>query len=141
MADHDEYSGNPIKDECKDLYGLLLVVDERVGDVGTASIWFVALGALALCVALHMQWLSGLLGEDVEKLRGIWVYILIGVAAFVFYSAVTAARERRVYARFRDEISEAMERNDFDKYTLIAEIQDDPALKQVAELLKTDTAI
>jgi hypothetical protein len=135
-------SGNQgLADEDPDLYGMLLLADQKIGNVGTVSIWIWALLGLGSCVGLHMRWFDALTGMDCSAFRGFGVYMLICTTAFTLFATIDSWQERSVYYSMRNEILNALQKNGRSVYSILTTIQSDELLKNIAGQLKDDRNI
>jgi len=126
------------KEHYKPLYGLLLVANQRLEEVGDLAFWFLILLAIGCSVGLHLEWLDELAGYPLAALRNWYVYVLIWLAAFALFGIHISVGQKLVYTQLRPEIAAAMRRNGYNQYTLLAEIEGDLAVKRVAAHLKQD---
>ena len=130
-----------IKDTNKDLYGMLMVVNQRIGNAGTLLFWIVAIPVLALCVSIHMRWFDSIFGVPVEQMRGFGVYALIAVLAFLGFGVVTNYKEKTIYSAAKPAILENLRLNDISVEYLLADRADDKELAQIREKLMDDKDI
>lgn len=122
----------------KELYGRLLAANQRLDGQGNLSIWLLILLAALLSVGLHLQWLDALSGYDLGALRNGYVYGLIWLIAFILFGIFKELGEKIAYARIKRELVPLMRRSGYTQYTLLAEMEEDPALKEIAERIKQD---
>jgi len=127
-----------LKETHKDLYGLLMLVNQRIDNVGTSLIWILILGVIAACVSIHMRWFDAVLGIPVEKLRGFGVYTLMAIAAFLVFVVVTEFREKRIYHAAKPEILEMLRQNDLSVEALLADIANDKNVDKIKDKLLDD---
>ncbi len=151
MTEYEQYSVSDhhvvgstklsLADEDPDLYGMLLLADQKIGNVGTASIWIWALLGLGLCVGLHMRWFETLTGMDCSAFRGFGVYMLICTTAFTLFATTNSWQQRNVYYGMRNEILNALQKSGRSVYSILTAIQSDDLLKNIAGQLKDDKNI
>ena len=122
----------------KELYGCLLAANQRLDSPGGYSLWLLILLPAFLSVGLHLQWLDALSGYDLGALRSGYVYGLIWLVAFILFCVFADLEVKIVYARIRRELVPLMRRSGYTQYTLLAEMEEDPALKEIAERIKQD---
>jgi hypothetical protein len=122
----------------KELYGCLLAANQRLESPGGYSLWLLILLPAFLSVGLHLQWLDVLSGYDLGALRSGYVYGLIWLVAFILFCVFADLEVKIVYARIRRELVPLMRRSGYTQYTLLAEMEEDPALKEIAERIKQD---
>jgi hypothetical protein len=123
----------------KELYGHLLAANRRLESTGGHSFfWLLILLPAFLSVGLHLQWLDVLSGYDLGALRSGYVYGLIWLVAFILFCVYADFAVKIAYARIRRELVPLMRRSGYTQYTLLAEMQEDPALKEIAESIKQD---
>ena len=127
-----------LADAHPELHGHLLDVNEVLANTGGNLIIFGMLASLALCVAIHMEWIGSVLGIDARHLRSFWVYGLIMVAAFFVCVLIISMMEWLKYRGRRGELLAHIRRAGLTRRSVVAEIQGDPSLKDVAAKLKTD---
>ena len=140
MSDGDPFD-QCLPKEDPELYGLLLLADQKISNVGSTLVWVILVATLGSCVALHMHWLDKVTGLDFDAGRGIGVYILICVSSFAFFSFVNGILERSAYRAMREELLGVIQRRNRSIYNLIAEIQSDEDLTNIAEQIKDDKGI
>ena len=138
--DSNPYESDLAEDD-PDLYGLLLLADQKISNVGTTQVWFWLMFALGLCIGLHMKWFDQATGANFDSFRGIGVYIFVWVTAFSLFVLINGMQERSMYRSMRDEILDALRRSDRSIYQLIADMQHDPSLSNISEQLKDDKRI
>ncbi|NNE01245.1 MAG: ABC transporter ATP-binding protein [Pirellulaceae bacterium] len=136
----DVFEGR-LAEEDPELYGLLLLANQKISNVGTSAVWLCGIAALGLCVALHMKWLDDLTGIDFDNARGWGVYFLICTTAFALFAFWNTAMERSAYRKMRDDVFESLRRSDRSVYNLITAMQNDEALKNIAEHVKDDPGV
>lgn len=127
-----------MKEQDRELYGLLLAANQRLNEVGDLSIWVLILLAVFSSVGLHLEWLDEIIGYPLGNLRNVYVHLLIWLAAFAVFGISLEIGRRAAYARIRLELAALMRRSGYTQYTLLAEIEHDPELKLIAESLKQD---
>jgi len=121
-----------------ELYGQLLTANEGISDAGSFVTILLMVGGLLVCLAVHMAWFDGILGVPVGSLQSWWFYVLVAVGVFGIIGAYGSAREQQVYGQYRQEIFLAIDEAGLTKNTVLAAINDDPALKSIAERLRKD---
>jgi len=124
-----------------ELYGHLLEVSKELSNAGINFVWVGVLAMGGVCLAIHMNWIDGLFGIKAEWLQGFWVYLFLLVAAFMVMGYLATQVESLVYARRRKELGESFRRSGMTRWHLLARIEDDPGVEEVAERLKTDRGI
>jgi hypothetical protein len=130
-----------LRDEHEELYGMLLLANQKIGNVGTAAVWLMIVGTITVCVGIHKNWLDNIGGIDIAKFQGWGVYVLITVVTFILFSFYTGVRERGEYQRIKPEIIKYLRQQQISIYSLLAKIEDDPNLSSIAEQLKDDPSI
>lgn len=130
-----------LKEDHEELYGLLLLANQKISNVGTSSIWVMAIIVLAICVSLHMRWVTDIAGIPVDDFRSVGVYVLISVSTFYLYTVVTNFQERAVYLQIKPEIEIYLQRYHLSYYNLLSQIQDDDDLNDIATKIKDDPDI
>ena len=127
-----------LKEEHEELYGLLLIANGQIDDVGSDSIWYIGLSCLGICVSIHMRWSSEYFGVPVDSLRSFGVYAVIFTVGFVIFSLYFQFREKGVYRQFKPQIMAYLEKYGLSIYSLVTSIADDPDLNEISEKLKLD---
>jgi hypothetical protein len=130
-----------LREEHEELYGILLLANQKIKDVGTTLIWVLGVGVLAFCVAIHLRWFDTVLGISVEEVRSVWVYVLLAVCAFVLFFVYTQAREKVLYRSFKPAILSYLRDKDISIYSMVARIEGDSSLSDIAEKLMEDPQI
>ena len=133
----DENEEKSLGDSQPELYGHLLEVNEQLSGAGSSVILAGMLAVVVLCLAVHMQWMDNLTGIDTSPFRSFWVYGVAVLAAFGFLIWVINRMEARVFARHRDHLYASIRAAGLTRRTLLARIEDDERVKDVAEKLKT----
>jgi len=141
MTTEPEPTASPLKETHKELYGMLLVINQRIKNVGTSLIWFLGVAVLALCVAIHMRWIENVFGIPAERLRGFGVYALLVVVAFVLFALSTQFREQQIYRAAKPDILRSLKDNGISTERLLAEIADDGRLEAIREKLMDDRSL
>ncbi len=140
MENENETTG--FKNTHKDLYGMLLLVNQRLCNAGSALlIWILVVAVLALCVSIHMRWFDSIFGVPVEQVRGFGVYTLIVVVSFTLVGVLTTYREKIIYSSAKPAILENLRENDISVECLLADIVDDKKLSEIREKLMDDKDI
>ncbi len=122
----------------EELYGFLLLANQKIANVGTALVWFIGASVFALCVTIHMRWVDHVFWIPIERLRSVLVYLLIAILSFMAYVIVSTLRERAVYYRFKPELLMFLQRDNVSVYSLLSLIDRDRRLKDLAEQIKDD---
>ena len=136
-----EKKRNRLKDEHKDLHGMLMVVNHQLNDLGAALALNLLFGGLAFCVALHKRWIDNVLGINLDHLRGVGVYFLIAIAVLIIFGAITKMRERKIYQAAKEEILEYLIRHQISSDALLADIAFDDHLSEIRNKLLEDKSI
>lgn len=114
----------------------MLVLNKRLSDTSTTLVWLVLLCAAAFCVALGMGWIRDLAGVETEPYERWWVYVIIGVTAFIgagnIANRITDADFQSLWPHLRD----ALGRAGFRDYVLLTKISGDEKLKEIEDQLK-----
>ncbi|MDP6636836.1 MAG: hypothetical protein QGG42_18200 [Phycisphaerae bacterium] len=137
----NEDKSSDLKETHKDLYGTLMVVNQRIDNVGTMLFWILGIAALAVCVSIHMRWFDSIFGVSVEQLRGFGVYSLIMIGAFVVFAIATNYKENMIYSAAKSGILESLMRDSISVESLLADIADDKKLTRIKEKLMNDENI
>jgi uncharacterized membrane protein (DUF485 family) len=137
----DRRSATSFREEHNELYGLLLHANDRIADVGAVLIWVTALLVVGLCVSIHEGWLDAALGVSMAPLRGVHIYVLIALAAFVLFYISVRAMERREYERLKPAILQQLDCDRVSPVALLAIIARDERLKGIYRLLAKDRGI
>lgn len=124
-----------------ELYGRLLKVSEQLSSAGGAICIWGPLMVLVLCLGLHLNWFESLLGENVNKLRSVWLYIVATVVSFFLFGGIARAWESVKYRQYRDGVLQAIDRAGLTPHRLIADIEGDDELEHLADQLKADPHI
>ena len=66
------------------------------------------------------------------------MYGLIWLIAFILFGIFKELGEKIAYARIKRELVPLMRRSGYTQYTLLAELEEDPGLEQIAEIIKHD---
>ncbi len=127
--------------EHEELYGLLLMVDQKLENAGDGLVAVFIPGTLGLCVAIHLEWFPDFLGLPVAKFQSFWFFLLLGILALTIIGAGTNSQKQMIYRRFRPEILDYLATHQISGYQLIARIEGQAALSDVAEILKADATL
>ena len=130
-----------LKETNKDLYGTLMLENQRLENVGTSLIWIVGVIVLASCVTIHMRWIDSLMGVPIDKLRGFGVYTLAFLVVFLIYVIITNIRENLIYKSIKPQIFQKLQENKISIEELLAEIAEDEALENIKEKIMDDKSI
>jgi len=118
-----------------ELYGLLLVVNERISNAGT-GLAFVGLGLTAFVVlSIAFTWFPNITGS-LDELRSWWFYAAAGLAGLVVTGWLTGMRERVAFRASERELDRELDRARISRYALLAMIKDDDELDSLTEMLK-----
>lgn len=128
----------PLDKAHPELYGHLLQVSEELSDAGSSLVWIGLAAVAGICLAIHMQWLDSVLGIDAQRLRSFWVYGFAMVVGLLSFGSLSGVMERRVYAQRRAGLMASIRQAGFTPRTLLARIEKDEDLDDVATKLKTD---
>ena len=137
----DESTRVSLRDSDEELYGLLLLANQKVSNVGTMLVWVLGIVGLLICVAIHMRWVPTLLGIPVDELRGFGVYTLIMLLVFTLFYWVTSVQERQIYGRMRPELLARLRDQQMSVQVLLARIADDDDLEDIRDQLMDDASI
>ncbi len=132
--DHD------LKQDHPELYGRLLIANEKIENVGTLAVWLMLALVLGICVTIHMGWVAIVFGIPVEQLQGWGVYILIAVVCFVIYSVYTHFAEKAAYRSLRQPVMHYLNQHNLTVPWLVARTENDSSVNDISEQLKTDTS-
>jgi hypothetical protein len=125
-----------LKQDNPRLYGVLLTHEQAIAESGGMIFFGAILGSIGLCVALHTHLLDTVLGAREADLRSGWVYAFLIVATVIGSLRITGWFERRTYDQRREELLEEIGGAGLDRPTLLAIIDGDSSLSNVAEHLK-----
>ena len=124
-----------------ELYGRLLRISEQLSNAGGSLCIWVPIGVLFLCLGLHLHWFDNMLGEDVKKIQSVWFYAVAVIASFFLSAGVAQIWERIRYRQYRDSVLRAIGESKISPHQLIAQIEGDKALDNLADQLKHDPRI
>ena len=124
-----------------ELYGRLLKVSEQLSNAGGGMCIWGPLLVLVFCLGLHLNWFDGVLGGAADKLRSVWFYILAAIVSFFAFGSLARTWERLKYRQYRDAVLRASEDEQITPHRLIANIEGDEALENLADQLKADSDI
>lgn len=133
-----EYSTRPLKVEHPQLYGKLLEVDAALKDAGGMLVIVYLLLLIVTYCGLWFEWykrIPQLAGVD---LGSVWVYALVFVVIGGVWIAHFQVVQRLCYEQYRHELMQFATNAKLTKYQLMAEIEQDAAVRDVAEALKRD---
>lgn len=130
-----------LADSHPELYGRLLQANEAVSSAGGGFVVVGILAVLGACLAVHMQWLDGLIGPDIEKIRSVWVYVFASVAGFLGCGWVATTWEGAVYAQHRHELLAAIDEAGLTPHRVLSEMDGNDSLSSIAERMKHDTTL
>ena len=122
--------------EHPDLHGELLSVNEVVSNAGTTYLFLVLAAVLSLCLTVANAWIDDLFGIDVHRLLGFWFYALVVVTGFFVFVRGVEYLERRAFLKRRRSLVDAAGTARLTRNRLLALIEGDRALNDVAERLK-----
>lgn len=121
-----------------ELYGRLLQLNQELDSAGNGLIGILLVGVIGLCVATHMQWLDRWLQIDLQSLRSFWVYGAALVGALLLGGYLAIVKQWYLYRRRRYPLLECIHSAGFFRRTLLARIEKDKSLKEVAGQLRAD---
>ncbi len=121
-----------------ELYGRLLQVSEQLSNAGGSLCIWGPLLVLLLCLGLHLNWFDAALGPFVDKLRNIWLYLLAATISFFLFGSLATFWERLAYRQYREAILRALDDANLPPHRLIALIEGDKSLDNLADQLKAD---
>jgi len=127
-----------IKQKHADLYGQLLTANEAISDAGGWVGIVMFFTAAVFCLAIHMAWFNSVLGVPVERLQSFWLYLLVLAVVVIVSGGLVSVREQQAYRRHRQEVLRAIADAGSTKNAILTAINDDPALKSIAEWRKKD---
>lgn len=134
----NETSEHSIAEKDKNLYGLLLSVNEQlVKSAGGLIVVSVVLSVL-VCVGLHLGLFDRFLGEELLILKKWYVYLILVIVAFVIGGVLDDKKSKRIYSRYRSQIFHTAEMARISVYELIVELEGDSSLKEIRKMLKRD---
>lgn len=131
-------SGSNLQQEHPELYGRLLMANEKLENVGTLAVWLLMLFIVGLCVTIHMAWIDPLLGIPVENLQGWGVYILIALASFVIYCLYTELAEKIAYRSLKPGIMNYLAQQSLTIPWLVSQLANDSSLEEISDQLKKE---
>jgi hypothetical protein len=143
MVGHDEHtrmadSATSIKHRHPELYGKLLEVNAALQDAGGALVFVYLILLLGIYCGLWFEWYKRiplLAGID---LGNVWIYALVFVLVFGAWIGHFQLLQWHCYRQSRQEIIDFADRAKVTRYQLLAEIEKDSAVRDVAEALKRD---
>ncbi len=122
------------------LYGRLLSLSAQLDQAGAGISRVPTLAALAFCVGLHLRWWDDFLGPALVDQLNHWLFfLLVFYVIFQGLGIVNNALRRGVYRSGREELFALLAEEKLDRDTLLAMIEDDPAVSRVGHYLKLDT--
>jgi hypothetical protein len=132
---------NPVRRNHEELYGFLLSLNQQLSEAANLPRWIVRILFLGLILGLHQDWFSGLPWPiDFAKLQSWWVYGLVFLLGFAINSLIQEWAQHRIYAHRRSEFSRLLNESGLPKYRLLTQIEGDPSLPAVSQMLKKDHA-
>ncbi len=134
-------AGPTLQKEHPELYGRLLMANEKLENIGTLVIWLAMMFVLALCATIHMAWVDPIFGIPVAKLQSWWVYLLIVVATFVVYCIYNEINERALYRKLKPGIVNYLNQHGLSIPWLVSQVENDDSLEEIAGQLKNDTSV
>jgi hypothetical protein len=127
-----------LKGEHEELYGLLLHSNRQIDDAGDSIMIIFLIVTFGAGLALHMEWLDEFFGADLERLRSWVVYVVGAVVSTLLAGWGIGFLQKRAYRRLREPILYYLETHGISPLTLIAKLEGDDALDDVAEQLQGD---
>ena len=137
----DMENKNSFKETHKDLYGMLMIANQRIDNVGTFLVWIIGMPTFAFCIAVHMKWLTSIWGIPVDKVRGLGVYTFIVIAASILFFIISELRELQIYKSLRTPLLQKIKNEKIKIEVLVTEISEDPALRKIKERIMNDKSI
>jgi hypothetical protein len=138
VTEADEGVSPSMSQSHPELFGHLLEIGEELARAGRALALPVFLVAVILCAAIQMKWHDRVFGIETEQLQGFWVYILIAMVAWWVHSMIVRVRVSMVYRRRRDELLAAIRQAGLSRRYVLAGIEGNANLLQLAKRLKLD---
>lgn len=130
---------SPVRRNHEELYGFLLSLNQQLSDAAQIPRWVVRFLVLGMILALELDWFAGLaVPIDFAKLQSWWVYGLLLLFGFAINSLLKEWRQHRIYAGRRSEFLHVLGQIGLAKYRLLTQIENDPALEEVSQMLKRD---
>jgi hypothetical protein len=124
--------------ELVELRGMMLSLNEQISDVGTNLIFVLAVLVALACLAIHLRWLGGGVGEALEGLRSVWFYLFLFLAGFTVFGVYTEFAAKRVFQRRKRKLYDAIDKSAVGRAELLAKIADDESVKDLAEQMRKD---
>jgi hypothetical protein len=137
-SSYQEEVSSELKEEHQELYGMLLHANRQIDDAGDFLTIAMLIASVAAGLAVHMEWFDNALGVNLERLRHIVVYIVFGIIDLLAVGYSINFLQRGAYKKLRPQILNQIEIDGISPYKLIARIEGDDALKNVAEQLQAD---
>lgn len=123
----------------EELYGLLLSLNQQLGEAALIPRWIVRFLVYATILAVHLDWFTGLnIPVNFSKLQSWWFYGLLFLIGFAVNTLLKEWRQHRIYAHRRPEFLNVLQQSGLAKYRLLTQIEDDAALEEVSQMLKRD---
>ncbi|MFT6836328.1 MAG: hypothetical protein ACJA0H_002377 [Francisellaceae bacterium] len=137
MENKKEY----ISEVDKELYGALLLANERISSAGgNLVIVFIILG-IVISFGVHGHWIERWIGVDLASIHNWYFYISCPIICFLIAVMLCSIPSNRAYKRYRPDILRLANQAGMSQYRLIAMIGSDKDLKDIADCLKKDTSL
>jgi hypothetical protein len=122
----------------QELYGKLLEVHAEIDSAGTLTIWLYLAAVLAAYSALWTGWYQQIPALAGINLNNFWTYLVLLVVGFFGYGVQTELSERRRYHKHSQEVQNLAGRAGVSRYQLLAQLEDDAAVKKALAMIKRD---
>ena len=133
--------GHVLRDAHPRLYGQLLSANEQLSVGCGVFLAGLILAGLA-CAGFALGWWDHIIGKDAaDELRSVWLYQFLFLIGLGIPGYIVQVSARRHYRALRGELLASIEADGLDRDTLVAIIQDDPALSTICRYLKLDRGL
>ena len=125
-------------DDYPKLYGHLLSIDKRLGDVGTSMVWIQFLLSSVLCFVLYLIDWKAKLNIEAGWSTSFTLFLIIIVGSTLFTGKVVTMLEKREYNSLKQNLFSDIDATGINRFELITMMQHDEDLKEIYDALRAD---
>ncbi len=123
-----------------ELYGILLIANERIERSAEWLGWWMSAGWAAFCFAVIAEAPEEIFGFRLSSLQSGWTYVISMILFLMTFFRLQRGKQRRTYRKTQADLTADTARAGLTQATLLTTIEGHEALAKVASEIKVDDA-
>lgn len=138
---YDVAAGNRKHSFSHGLVAKLDSVNQIVADSGGLVPLMLVMATIIVCVGLHLNWFNVWIGEKIQFVQSIWVYLPAVTTSFFISGKLSDWFEGRTYRRLRPDLIRQIKGDGLEVSEVYVKIKENEDLSYVARWMRYDEVI